>query len=209
MIRKETIALALAAALAACSKPTPGRSDNSVAGPATANATAPAAAANAAAPAGPAIAAAPAVPATPGGAGAAAATGPRFNPGEWETVSEMSMTGLPSQTPDMAKGRKQVSRHCLTPEKAREPHPELFGKPREGCTQENVAAGDGRIQGTLTCKDPHTGGTSRMTLAGTYSGDNFDVRMKAEMGRKGRTLTMETHSVGHRVGDCKAGQSDD
>jgi hypothetical protein len=183
------VALALVAALAACSKPTPGRSDK-----AGANGSATAAAA--------------------GSSGSATAVSSPLNPGEWETAVEMKMTGLPANLPPEAakalRGAKMVTRHCLTPEKASRPTGDLFsGKAQEGCSRQDVSMTGGRLHGTLICKDPR-GATSTMTMDGSYGGVSFDVRMTLSGEHQGQTMGWESHSVGHRIApSCSAGTKED
>ncbi|HMC91177.1 MAG TPA: DUF3617 domain-containing protein [Allosphingosinicella sp.] len=186
--------LALAAALAACGKPTPGRSDNGAAANASANAGAPAETATAAA---------PAKPGAPGGV--------TLNPGQWETVTETAMTGIPAGMPpavaEKMKSQKMTSRHCLTPEKAAHPGSDFFGKASKECTNNVVMAG-GRVSGSMTCKSPG-GSSSVISIDGQYGGDSMEMAMKMDMNSKGQSMSMTSHMVGHRVGECPAGAKDD
>jgi hypothetical protein len=193
MRRRGWIALTMVATLAACSKPTPGRSDNA-AGANGAAADGNAAAGNTAAPAG----------------GSAPAATAQLNPGEWETAVEMKMTGMPPEVAKAMAGQKIVTRHCLTPEKAAKPSGDLFsGKPQQGCERKDWAMSGGRVHGALACKDPR-GGSSTVTMDGQYGGDSFDVRMSFAGEQGGRSITWESHSVGRRVAPaCSAATKDD
>ena len=191
------IALGAVAALAACSKPTPGH-DNAAAGGPAANA----AAANVAT-------------ATPSAApgGAAATMAGALNPGEWETAIEMKMTGLPANVPPEAakamQGMKTVTRHCLTPEKAAKPSGDLFGKPAQGCSNQQFSLTGGHLHGQVSCKSPQ-GTNSTMTMDGQYGGDSFDMTMTMTGEQAGRSMTWQSHSVGHRVApSCSAATKDD
>ena len=199
MGKTKLAALAAIAALSACSKPTPARGDNAASASANAAATA---------------------------APAATASEVALNPGEWETVVETAMTGdsndprLPSATamtgvpanvpPSVAANmnHKVTTRNCLTPEKAAHPGADFFGdKGRQGCTNGVTMAG-GRIGGTLACRDPR-GATSTMTLDGRYGGDSYEMTMKATMAQGSQSMTMTSHSVGHRVAPtCSAASKD-
>jgi len=197
MRKTNMAALAALALVAACGKPTPGRSDNG-------------AAANAASANGTAANAAPAAPAPSSPVQTASVT---LNPGEWETVSETAVTGLPANIPPEAaakmKGQKITSRHCLSPERAAHPGGDFFsGKPVQGCVN-NVHMTGGRVQGDMTCKDPQ-GGTSTFTMDGSYGGDGFEATMKATLTRQGQAMTMTSHTVGRRVAPaCSAAAKDD
>lgn len=200
MRKIDAVTISLVLVLAACSKPTPGRSDNGAAVNSAGNATAPAANASS-------TAAAP----QPGSASAA---GPevKLNPGQWETVAQITRTGLPPNLPpqvaEKMKSQTVTSRHCLSPEKAAHPGAAfLAGAPAKACTNNIVMAG-GRISGSMVCKDPR-GGTSTFALDGSYGGDAIDMTMKMSVAQGGQSMTMESHSKGHRVGACPAGAKDD
>jgi hypothetical protein len=203
MRNRNLAAVAAIAALAACGKPTPGHGDNAAAAN---NAAASTAASNGIAP-------------TNGGAAAnatasaAPAAGVTLNPGEWETVVETAVTGLPPNLPPEAaarmKGQRMASRHCLSPERAAHPGGDFFsGKPVKGCVN-NIRMVGGRVQGEMTCKDPR-GETSTFAMDGSYGGDAFEAVMKATMTRGGQAMTMTSHSVGRRVAAaCSAAAKDD
>jgi hypothetical protein len=201
MRNRNLAALVGIAALAACGKPTPGRSDNAVANGTGANA----AASNGTGTAAAAAAGTAALPAV--------AAGATLNPGEWETVVETAVTGLPPNMPPEAaarmKGQRIASRHCLTPERAAHPGGDFFsGKPVPGCVN-NMHMTGGRVAGEMTCKDPR-GETSTFAIDGTYGGDNFEAMMKAKMTRGGQAMTMTSHTVGHRLAAaCSAATKDD
>ena len=184
MGKTKLAALAAIAALSACSKPTPARGDNAASASANAAATA---------------------------APAATASEVALNPGEWETVVETAMTGVPANVPPSVAANmnhKVTTRNCLTPEKAAHPGADFFGdKGRQGCTNGVTMAG-GRIGGTLACRDPR-GATSTMTLDGRYGGDSYEMTMKATMAQGSQSMTMTSHSVGHRVAPtCSAASKD-
>jgi hypothetical protein len=182
----------MVAALASCSKPTPGRSNAAASGPANGAASASASA--------------------PSGGGTGTVVSP-LNPGQWETAIEMKMSGLPTNLPPEAakamQGMKTVTRHCLTPEKAAKPSGDLFsGKPEKGCSHQEFSLTGGRLHGALTCKGAE-GATSTMTMDGQYGGDSFDVTMTMTGDQGGRAITYQTHSVGHRIAPTCSGAKDD
>ena len=166
------VTMAAVLALGACSKPTPGSAAKD------GNGTAP--------------------------APAASSAEVTLNPGEWETVSETQIAGLANLPPEVArrmKDHKVTSRQCLTPEKAAHPGADVFSdKNNKACTN-NITMAGGRVQGTLTCKDPQ-GMASTMTIDGRYGGDSFEMTMKMNSARAGQEMTMTSHSVGRRVGPC-------
>lgn len=190
-MRKEAIVFALAAALAGCSKPTPGRSDNGTA-PGAANA---AAAGNAAA--GPAAAGNAAAATGAGGNGSAAMT--PLNPGEWEMAAEAKISGLPPEVAKMMSSHKTVHRYCVTPEEAAKPKSSTFtGKEDKGCKGEQPSFAGGRIHAALECTDPR-GAHTTVAMDGQYGGDSYDISMRVNAEHQGRSTQMESHVVGHRV----------
>lgn len=202
MHKINAVTMSLILALAACSKPTPGRSDNGAVANSAANGST--AVANSGGPAA----------APQGGSAPAAAAGPevKLNPGLWETVAQITRTGLPPNLPpevaEKMKSQTVTSRHCLSPEKAAHPGGAfLAGAPAKGCTN-NISMTGGRVSGSMVCKDP-SGGTATFALDGSYGGDAFDMTMKMSMAKGGQSMTMQSHSVSHRVGACPAGQKDD
>lgn len=193
--------LALAAALAACGKPTPGRSDNNMAATTASNAVVPSS--NATASAAPNPGAAPATAGAPGGV--------TLNPGQWETVTESAVTGLPPNMPPAVaakmKSQKVTSLHCLTPEKAAHPGSDFFGKASKQCKNDIVMAG-GRVSGSMTCNGMG-GGSSVVSIDGHYGGDAMDMSMKMSSTSHGQSMTMTSHMVGRRIGECPAGAKDE
>jgi hypothetical protein len=142
--------------------------------------------------------------------GGTAAGNIQLNPGEWETTSQIAMSGLGNLPPQAAQAMKGLSqkvttRHCLTPERARNPGGDLFsGKQQEGCSRQGFTFAGGRVQGSMTCKDPR-GMASTVTMDGQYGGDSFDVTMKMTASGEGRGMTWSSHTIGRRVGACPAG----
>jgi hypothetical protein len=158
-------------------------------------------------------AAAPGASESAGTASGSAAAGGNIhlNPGEWETTADVTIGGLgnlPPQAAQAMKGltHKVVAHHCLTPEKAAHPSGELFGKDLpEGCAKHAITMSAGAMSGTMTCKDPRTGGTSTTTIDGHFTGDTFDMNMKMAASHGGQNMTMTSHTVGRRIGACPAG----
>jgi hypothetical protein len=200
-MRKQIVALAMAAAaMAACSKPTPGRTDNGAA-------AAPGAPSNAAAPAAGTIVSGSAAAgnSTAASTATAAAAITPLNPGEWETSIETKIAGLPPQVAKMMSGQKVMVRHCVTPEEAAKPKSDLFtGKKHSNCTGEQLALTGGRLHSVMECKDAR-GGASTMTMDGQYGGDSYDVSMTISGNDRGRQMRMESHTTGRRVApSCSA-----
>jgi hypothetical protein len=134
-----------------------------------------------------------------------------LNPGEWETTADVAIGGLGNLPPQAAQAmrgltHKVTARHCLTPDKAEHPSGELFGKDLpEGCAKHAISMSAGSMSGTMTCKDPRTGGTSTTTIDGRFTGDTFDMNMKMAASHGGQNMTMTSHTIGHRIGACPPG----
>ena len=195
MESKTLAVFGLALALGACGKSGSQAGGN---GAATGNAAAPAASASAGS-------------ANAGSADSSAvASGDvQLNPGEWETVADLTISGLGNLPPEAARVMKGLShrvtnRQCLTPEKAKRPTGDLFSGKQEGCTREGFTLAGGRVKGTMVCKDPR-GMASTVTMDGQYGGDSFDVTMNVTASNEGRSMVWRSHSVGRRIGACPPG----
>ncbi|MEA2999310.1 MAG: hypothetical protein QOH04_2206 [Sphingomonadales bacterium] len=140
-------------------------------------------------------------------ASAPAVGGSKLRPGLYETAMEMKVAGLPPQVAQAMQHTKMTSRSCVTPEEANRPSGELFsGNKAEGCEAKDLAYEGGRIHGTMTCAPKHgVEGSTSITMDGSYGGESFDIRTKVVTAAQGRTMTMEGHTVGRRIGDCPAG----
>jgi hypothetical protein len=150
-----------------------------------------------------------------GAAGSAAssdggsASGISLEPGEWEIKMEVvsaKVAGLPE---GVAEGMKSqaggTNRTCMTPEDAKGPSADMFGKNNPAnCKSEGFAWSGGRIQGRTTCQGENGEGKSVMTMNGSYGPRNIDMTMKTEAEMMGKGMTMEMRVSGRRVGECTA-----
>jgi len=136
---------------------------------------------------------------------ATAAEGLKLRPGLYETAMEMSVSGLPPEVAKRMGGTKMTSRSCITPEEANRPSGEMFGGDKaQGCKSENLAYAGGRIHGAMSCPARNGGGASEFSMDGTYSAEAFDIRTRiVAHGAGSQAMTMEGHTVGRRVGECK------
>jgi uncharacterized protein DUF3617 len=144
-------------------------------------------------------------PAAAGGSGSGGGATVQLAPGEWETVVEMAkIEGLPKEASGMfGGGQKITTRHCVTPEEARETNPKLFtGK--EDCERKDFSVSGGRIHGTLACSGGDMGGKVTMEMDGQYASTSYDVRQKMTTEAQGMTMRIESHVTGRRLGECSA-----
>jgi hypothetical protein len=191
MTTRTAMAAAALVALAACGKSGQQSQSNGSGGNGSATATAPAQGGGSAPP--------------------AAAARSRLNPGQWEVTVEMAMNGMPADVARMMKGTKVTSRSCITPEEANRPNGNIFaGQKANGCTYQDFAVTGGRIHGTMSCAgESGRGGHMTMTMDGSYGGDSFDVRTKMDAtGGQGTAMSVDSRTVGRRIGDCPAGMKE-
>ncbi len=138
---------------------------------------------------------------------AAGGTGSFLKPGKWQasaTVEQMSMAGMP---PDMAEkmkgvsGKTQTQETCLTPEQAKNPSAAAFAGEDKNCRYDRFTMANGKIDAVMKCSGG--GATQTMTMAGTYSGDTYNMRMKtdASAGSKGG-MSMAVRVDAKRIGEC-------
>lgn len=138
---------------------------------------------------------------------AAGGTGNFFNPGQWHstvTLEEMTMPGMPPEVAEQMKsiqGRTQTNRSCLTAEQAKRPKEDFFGG-RDNCRYERFNMGDGEIDAVMNCSED--GATQRMTMAGTYSGDayNMQMTMQSAAGGDEARMGMRMRVDAKRIGAC-------
>ena len=145
--------------------------------------------------------------ATGTGSGKGDAASLRLTPGAWDmTVESSGMTGpgLPPEVAKMMKGMKITSRQCITPEEANRPKSDIFtGKQEGNCTYREFNLSAGKLHAAIVCGDKGQGMTT-VTRDGQFGGDSFDVRSRIETTGQGQgqAMTVESHVVGKRVGEC-------
>ena len=139
----------------------------------------------------------------------AGGTGMFLRPGKWQasvTIEQMAMPGMPAQMNEEMKamaGRTQTQESCLTPEEAKRPSERMFTGDDKNCRYDRFTMADGKIDALMKCS---AGGSSQtMTMAGTYSGDTYNMRMTTQSsgGRGGQAaMTMKMRVDAKRVGEC-------
>ena len=129
------------------------------------------------------------------------------NPGLWRstvTLEEMTVPGMPAALAEemrRAQGRAQTNEQCLTPEEAKRPKEDFFGG-KDNCRYERFAMGNGKIDAVMNCSED--GGTQKMTVAGTYSGNTYNMRMTMHAAEAGKTegMAMKMRVDAQRIGEC-------
>ncbi|HEX8448169.1 MAG TPA: DUF3617 domain-containing protein [Allosphingosinicella sp.] len=144
------------------------------------------------------------------GTGGASDSAVNLQPGEWEIkmeVVDIKVAGLPE---GVAEGMKSqagggTNRTCMTPEDAKGPSADMFGKnDPANCKSEGFAWSGGRIQGKTTCQAGNGQGKTVMTMDGRYTPQSMDMTMKTQTDMMGKDMTMQMRVTGRRVGECTA-----
>ena len=136
--------------------------------------------------------------------------------GKWlskATIEDFSAPGMPPGMADNMKAMmasKPGTETCMTEADVKKPNADFFASQNKNCRYDHFKMGDGKIDARMQCS---TGGaTQRMTMAGTYAPDQYQMRMTTEMepGKSAAAMgamTMKMHVEGKRIGDCDAGDT--
>lgn len=138
------------------------------------------------------------------------ATRAMVRPGKWSsTVSVLSIDspGMPADVAARMKdsiGKARTVEACLTAEQV--DHPErMISHVPASCRYDHYVMADGKIDGKLRCDDH--GMVQEMSLAGTYSPDQYQITMdNRTTGAGNEHMAMKMHIESHRVGECDAKQ---
>lgn len=138
-----------------------------------------------------------------GGSGAAAS----FEPGQWETTTEvtrLNMAGMPAGVTPPMPPPTTIS-YCMTPDKARRPDANFLTGSSEGsgCSYTDFTMSGGRIQGTVQCNQQGT--SMRTAMSGQFTATGYEMTQQVQVTAGGITTDMESRTTGRRVGDCPAG----
>jgi hypothetical protein len=137
----------------------------------------------------------------------------KMEPGQWEATNEIlsaSAPGLPKGALDRMVGQKTTVSNCVTPEQAQRPSANfLAAQKNSDCTYQDFSMEDGRVTGTMTCKGGETQGKMVMKMEGRYDPRSYELNMEMNASdmAEGMAMTVKARTTGHRVGECKAGQS--
>ncbi len=148
--------------------------------------------------------------ATAAGGGGGSASAVSLQPGEWEMKMEVlnvKAAGMPEGVAEAMKKSAPggTNRTCMTPEEAKGPSADMFGKnDPANCKSEGFSWSGGRIQGKTTCTGDGGAGKSVMTMDGRYTAQSIDMTMKSDTDVMGKGMTMEMRLTGRRVGECTA-----
>lgn len=141
-----------------------------------------------------------------------------LQPGEWETVQEITdvkIDGAPPEMPaDMMRsmiGRKITVKNCITPEQAENPSADFLAAQKDSkCTYNGFSMTGGIVKGSIACPGGE-GGKMTASMEGTYLPASYQMTMDAKMEgmagpQGGMTMHMKMKSSGKRIGECKPGE---
>lgn len=140
-----------------------------------------------------------------------------LQPGEWETTVEIvdvqmegAPKGMPAGAMDAMKGRKTVTKNCVTPEQAANPNADFLTAQKDSkCTYSGFEMSGGMIKGAVSCPGGE-GGTAEVAMKGIYTPTSYTMTMEmdsAGMGgasAPGMKMHMKMKSSGKRIGECPA-----
>ena len=135
-----------------------------------------------------------------------------IRPGEWEsttTVEDMSMPGMPAEI--QAQMKKMMSSHqshsfksCITEADVKKPKEGFFAGKNNECRYDHFTMGGGKIDAAMHCSARE--GEQVMNVSGSYSPETYDVRMEMSGKAEGQAMSMKSHTVSRRVGECSAAE---
>jgi hypothetical protein len=146
---------------------------------------------------------------------AKAADGGTFvRPGKWRSTVTVDQLAVPGMPPELAERMKAAMAQrtptqtdsCLTPEDAKRPKEDFFGGADKSCRYDRFTMAAGKIDAVMKCS---AGGASQtMTMNGTYSPDDYRMRMTVDAAQGGsateRGMNMTMRVEAKRIGACDA-----
>jgi hypothetical protein len=139
----------------------------------------------------------------------AAGGGSEFvQPGKWVstvTIEEMNIPGMPPEFAAKMKEKMAAATNvesCLTPEQAKRPKEDFFTGADKNCRYDHFEMDGGKIDAALTCT--HEEMVQKMTMAGSYSPERYDMAMTTRMegGGPQSGTTMKMRVEAKRTGAC-------
>jgi hypothetical protein len=134
---------------------------------------------------------------------AAVAQDAGVQPGEWEiavTVDAMDMQGAPAAAANLLVGKTATAHTCLTADDAAK-GPKKLLESSKACSFERYSMEGGKLSGEMVCLKGEK--EMRVLTEGRYTPTSFRATGKAAVAGD-NPMTMDSTSVGKRIGDCKA-----
>ena len=138
-----------------------------------------------------------------------------LQPGQWETTIQFSEIDVPGVDAAIANqmrqmmGQPQTNRDCMTPEDAANPARNIAsGETGQNCEYSESTFSGGTIRVRGTCR-PAAGGTSQMSMEGSYTATSMQARITTEQqggpgAPAGQSVRMSGNLSARRVGECPA-----
>lgn len=134
-------------------------------------------------------------------------------PGKWSSsvsILEMNNPGIPPEMQAQMKqqlGQPRTVEACLTADQVDNPE-RMIGNVPATCKYDRYTMGDGKMNGTMRCE--HNGMVQEMTVAGTYSDDQYSliidnktsIPQGAVAGQPAGTMSMKMKVESRRLGEC-------
>jgi Protein of unknown function (DUF3617) len=121
-----------------------------------------------------------------------------LRPGRWET--SVAMDGKPAPGP---AGGADAMATCLSAADIDKMDSKMMQKPMESCVYDSFTMAGGKIAGAMSCKPPAGGGPAmKMTMAGTYTPETYNLDMTTEIAMGGQTQKTAMQVTSKRVGEC-------
>lgn len=137
--------------------------------------------------------------------------GPSLEAGEWELAYEITdVKGPADWPPDVIasmKQMKQTVRKCITAEQAAAPTGNtVLIDPPPNCKFGDSTLAGGKISGVGECPANQIMGAIRISMEGHYDSRSYEMVAEAKVDNPGAPMTVNSRTVGRRIGDCPAGK---
>lgn len=134
----------------------------------------------------------------------------RFQPGAWETRTEVRSVEVPGAPADLVEGalgrtgQTQVTRSCLSAAQAANPDAGfLAGNAQGNCRAERLNMDGGRIDGRFVCRPQGLPGTATAEIDGTYTRTAFRSDVQSRVDLTGLPdVRVAVTVTSRRVGEC-------
>lgn len=150
--------------------------------------------------------------------GASDAATPGIEPGQWETVTEITAIEVPGAPEEILQqmraslgNQREVESQCITPEQARNPSANMMGSQNPaGCEFSDTTWSGGAIHIRATCR-PAGSPPMQMSIDGTYAVQQYNARIELNMDMAGSPgveapvhIRLQGRTTGRRTGECAA-----
>lgn len=147
---------------------------------------------------------------------AAEAENVNIQPGEWETVSQLTefeAAGMSPEERDMMSqlmGQPTTQTACITPEQAADPQGSLFTADEgDDCTFSRFDMSGGNVLIDGTCQGEGMPGTMTLHMEGRYTAASYNLTTSMSVdGGPEAGLRMSGTVEGRRIGDCAEGEGE-